>query len=456
MSSISFYHFVRLVFGYLSPGDEFIDSWHVEYLCQHLSNAIQETSEKRLLINLPPRSLKSTIISVAWPAWLLGHQPNLRIIVASYARALSIKHAEDTRTVMQSTWYQQLFPNLVLDKTTNTKYKFKTTAHGFRIATSVMGTLTGEGADILIADDPQTPLQAHSKAIRQRVNQWFDQTFSTRLNNKKRGIIVVVMQRLSSADLSAYILQKQIYLHIALPIIAEWQQTYSTNGFCYERAKGELLCNALDDITTLTALKKEIGNYAFQAQYMQQPYQQNSSVLQLKWLQYYDFCPEDIALVFQSWDVAASISDGADYSVCITCYNYQGKLYLANIWRSKCLYHELRKQAWEQYRLYKPCYVLIENKSSGTALLQELSQEYMPVKSITPKVDKVTRVLRVSGFIESGRLCVPRHADWLSAFEYEYSNFPYAEHDDQVDALSQLIQWYLDNIQQNIGRIRQL
>jgi hypothetical protein len=178
---------------------------------------------KRIIFNMPPRSMKSMCVSVAWPAWILGNQPTARIIVASYSQRLSEKHSLDTRCVMQSSWCKKLFPEVELSQEQNTKYKFQTVQRGYRIATSVGGTLTGEGGDFIIVDDPLSSTQALSETFRKRATNWFDQTLVSRLNNRKKGVIVLVMHMLHQEDLTGHLLSKpkNIWHRICLPMISE-------------------------------------------------------------------------------------------------------------------------------------------------------------------------------------------------------------------------------------------
>ncbi|MEY2392837.1 terminase, partial [Wolbachia endosymbiont of Tettigetta isshikii] len=178
---------------------------------------------RRIIFNMPPRSMKSMCISVAWPVRILGNQPTARIIVASYSRRLSEKHSLDTRCIMQSGWCKELFPGVELSKEQNTKYKFQTGQRGYRIATSVGVTLTGEGGDFIIVDDPLSSTQALSKTLRNRATKWFDQTLVSRLNNRKKGVIVLVMHKLHLEDLTGHLLSKPkiIWHHIRLPMMSE-------------------------------------------------------------------------------------------------------------------------------------------------------------------------------------------------------------------------------------------
>ena len=214
-SLASFSDFLRQVFYTVNPCDQFISNWHISLLTEYLKK-LESSEIKRLIVNIPPRSLKSICISVAWPAWILGQDPTKRIIVASYSHALAIKHSMDTKLVVQSEWYKDMFPLTEILKGSNTQRKFVTTQRGFRYATSVGGTLTGEGADIIILDDPQTPMQANNSKGQRRVNDWYDQTLSSRLNSRKKGVIVLVMQRLHQNDLSSHLLSKGMFEHLKI------------------------------------------------------------------------------------------------------------------------------------------------------------------------------------------------------------------------------------------------
>lgn len=202
-----FLSYLRYVFHTLNPGQPYISNWHIEAIAEYLG-ALEKQNLKRLIINMPPRSLKSLSTTVAWTSYLLGRSPQSRIITASYASGISLKHAMDVRALIAQPWYRQAFPDFRLLSGQNEKHKFMTTQHGFRLATSVGGTLTGEGGDIIVMDDPLNPEQAMSRTQRQHANHWFDNTLATRLNDKINGRMLLVMQRLHSDDLSGHLLEK--------------------------------------------------------------------------------------------------------------------------------------------------------------------------------------------------------------------------------------------------------
>jgi hypothetical protein len=215
--------FVQKSFGTVSPGDTFSPNWHIEAMCHSLSKVVGGET-RRLIISIPPRHLKSICASVALPAWVLGQDPTRRIICVSYAQDLSVKHANDCRTVMNSDWYRRAFPGTKLDSSKNTESEIMTTKRGLRLATSVGGTLTGRGGNFIIIDDPIKPADAMSEAARARVIEWFGSTLLSRLDDKENDAIVLVMQRLHEGDLAGELLKQGGWEHLRLPAIAELEE----------------------------------------------------------------------------------------------------------------------------------------------------------------------------------------------------------------------------------------
>jgi hypothetical protein len=282
-----FQSFLRMVVATVSPGAAFQPNWHLEAIGAYLA-ACAKGEVKRLIINMPPRMLKSVTVSVAWPAWLIGHDAKTRIMAASYAQSLSIKHSLDCRLVIESPWYQEIFPDTRLARDQNEKDKFVTTGRGHRIAVSVGGAATGEGGNILIVDDPLNPLQAGQRALREAANRWFDHTFLTRLDDKKRGSIVVVMQRLHAEDLSGHLLQKGGWELLSLPATAPQRVVITRGSFTKERAEGEVLHEAREDAAMLAQVKRELGSANFNAQYQQAPLGEAEGVVKLGWFGRFD------------------------------------------------------------------------------------------------------------------------------------------------------------------------
>lgn len=266
----------------IAPAARYQHNWHIEAIAAYLE-AAASGQITRLIINLPPRMLKSSIVSVAWPAWLLGHRPGLRIMAASYAQSLATKHSTDCRAVMQARWYRKAFRQTRLSAEQNEKDKFATTQRGYRIATSVGGAATGEGGQILIVDDPLSAAQAMQASSRLAAQHWFDHTFATRLDDKRTGSIVLVMQRLHRDDLSGYLLARGGWEHLELPAIAPAAVVIGCGGFSYARAGGEVLHPAREDAALLERTKRELGSANFSAQYLQKPIHEEGALVKPYW-----------------------------------------------------------------------------------------------------------------------------------------------------------------------------
>ncbi|RDD35127.1 Transposase [Wolbachia endosymbiont of Cylisticus convexus] len=475
MNNINFLKFIELCFQTVVPGCEYNDYQYIKVIADRLE-AASAGEVKRIIFNMPPRSMKSVCVSVAWPAWILGNQPTARIIVASYSRLLSEKHSLDTRCIMQSDWYRKLFPEVELCKDQNTKYKFQTVQRGCRIATSVGGTLTGEGGDFIIVDDPLSPAQALSETFRKRAANWFDQALVTRLNDRKKGVIVLVMHRLHLEDLTGHLLSKpkNIWHHVCLPIIAEdkeiiysikrpvsplpvipvprhWDPENSTvkpasravpERVLYSREEGQLLYSLNEGKEEIEMIKAELGSYGFVAQYQQNPLSLSSGILKREWLKRYKNFPDSLLHVTQSWDTAISTSSVSDFSVCTTWTKIDNKFYLLDVYRAKLEYPKLKEQVLSLAAKWKPHAILIEAKASGQQLVQELKKNSdLPIIQIVPHDDKLTRFHRIVPIIESERVFLPHQAVWLSDFEHEILMFPEVRHDDQVDSIVQYLQW---------------
>ena len=213
---------------------------------------------KRLIINLPPRQLKSLSASIAFVAWLLGHDPTKHVICASYGQDLADKLARDCRNVMNATWYRELFQTRLSER--KAVNDFTTTAQGTRMATSVGGVLTGRGADIIIIDDPLKPDEALSETKRRAVNDWYDNTLLSRLNDKTQGIIIMIMQRLHQDDLVGHVLGQEHWDIIRFPAIAEEDERYLIESVLgnseFRRAEGEALHPEREPLTTLARMRE--------------------------------------------------------------------------------------------------------------------------------------------------------------------------------------------------------
>ena len=438
--------FVRFSFNTVAPGETFADNWHIDCIAWHLEQCL-EGNIKRLIITLPPRHLKSICVSVAFPAWALGQNPTRKFICASYSTDLAGKHARDFRSVVGSDRYAKLFPGTKPSRKKDTELEFVTTKHGYRYATSVGGTLTGRGGNFVIIDDPMKPSEAMSEAERERVNQWYENTLYSRLDNKDDDVIVIVMQRIHVDDLVGHVLEKEDWTVVNIPAIAESEERYQVaDDDYYTRPVGELLHAERESQEALDKIKSTLGSYNFAAQYQQTPRPLEGALIKATWLRRYEMLPDMDAfnLVVQSWDTASSAEELNDYSVGTTWGVMGSDYYLIDVVRERLEYPDLRRRVIAEAARYDADIVLIEKASSGLSLAQDLQMdENTPIKpiAIRPRGDKLTRMVEQTATIEANHMLLPRDADWLDEFENELLAFPNGRHDDQVDSMSQFLKW---------------
>ena len=434
--------FLRKVFETLSPATPFLDNWHIELLCCYVL-AIIENRCPRLIVNAPPRSLKSIVFSVAFPAFLLGQNPSAKIVCASYSDAIAGKLAFDFRRIMNSDWYKRIFP--LVDIVKDTETETATSAGGSRLMTSVGGSLTGRGGDVIIVDDPLSASEAASKTSRERVNEWFRATLLSRLDTPTQSCIAVVMQRLHMDDLSGVLLAQKSWTHLSLPAIAPEDRTIDlAGGRTFNWLCGDSLHPTRLPLTYLASTKAEIGTAAFSAQYLQDPIPAEGSLLKQAWLQFVDGLPQQQPSdqIVQSWDTALKAKDNNDYSVGLTfLVRGNNEVYLMNVVRERMEFPQLKDRIKQEAANWRATAVLIEDYGSGTSLIQYLRSEVRGIKGITHNKDKSTRATNITPLLENGILRIPREAPWLADFLEEYLSFPHSRFDDQVDALTQFLGW---------------
>ena len=448
--------FTRKAFATVDPGADYKHNWHVDLIAEYLE-ACSRREIKRLIINIPPRYLKSISVTVAWPAWLLGHNPSERILAASYAEILALKHSMDCRVVMQSAWYRRIFPALQLAGDQNEKRKFVTTQRGHRFATSVGASTIGEGGRFLIVDDPLNAAQAVSDAERNRANTWFDQGFSTRLDDKENGVIVVVMQRLHANDLSGHLLAKGGWEHLCIPAVAETKTIIDFGRIQVTREPGDILHPARESTDAIERQKVAMGSYAFAGQYQQRPAPAEGGIFKAGWFKRYDRKQDDYAQIVQSWDTAIKAGQLNDPSVCTTWGVRKDGYDLLQVLVKRLEYPDLKRTVVKQAEDFGPDAILIEDKASGQQLLQDLKRDTtLPLIGILPKQDKITRASGVSALVEAGKVALPTQAAWLTDYEMELMTFPNASNDDQVDSTTQFLDWIRARAASPTPRIRSL
>ena len=437
--------FIRRSFHTLLPGEPYRHNWHVDAIAHHLE-LVRLGVIRRLIITLPPRSLKSICASVAFPAFVLGHDPTARVLGVSYAHDLSLKHARDQRAIMRSSWYRRAFPLARVNPRKDAAEEYETTARGYRLSTSVGGVLTGRGAKLIIIDDPLKPEDAMSKVRRDGSIAWYESTLSSRLDDKTEDAIVVIQQRLHMDDLVGHLLrQSSAWIHLNLPAIAVEPESIPTGrDRFYHREIGDLLHPEREPQWVLDDLKTAMGSQRFSAQYQQAPVPPEGSLVKAKWLRRYSVVPElrSYDRIVQSWDTASRAGEANDYSVCSTWLKRDREYYLIDVLRVRVEYPDLRRCIIDQSERYGAHTVLIEDASSGTHLIQDfqINGPFRPI-GIRPERDKLVRMEAQTGTIESGAVLIPESAPWLDDLLDELLSFPYGHFDDQVDSVSQFLNW---------------
>lgn len=439
--------FIAKVQNTLQPSSPYLDNWHIRAMTHKLQKCIKGDC-KRLIITLPPRYLKSVSVSVAFVAYVLGLYPEKRIVCASYGADLALKNARECRQIMQEPWYRATFPHTRLSPTKNTEAEFLTTEGGFRYTTSVGGTLTGRGGDIVIVDDVMKADDAMSETKRDAAREWFFNTVYSRLDNKQEGIIIVVMQRLHQDDLVGHLMEKGGWEILNLPAIADFDEIIELeNADPHHRKVGEVLHEAREPRTVLDKICAEIGSRRFSSQYLQRPIPDEGEIIKFEWFKRYEgvIIPRRGSRIVQSWDTAIKGGSKNDFSVCTTWMVFNDEYFLLDILRVQLAYPDLKKLVYEHAVKYPLVEVVIEDAGSGSILYDEVSRnlgitmDY--VTAIRPDKDKTTRAAAVSVHIEAGKVWLPCEAPWLMAFYRELVQFPGGRHDDQIDSLVQFLRY---------------
>lgn len=462
----SLYEFVKQAWDTVEPGISFIPSWHIEEICVHLEG-VSNGVIQRLLINIPPRHSKSTIVSVMWPMWEWIHSPEQKFLAASYSGTLSIRDNLKARRLIQSPWYQQRWSSIfALAGDQNAKQRFENDKTGYRIATSVGGTATGEGGSRLVLDDPHGAQEAQSDAMRNSALEWFDQVWSTRLNNPKTDAMVVVMQRLHAKDISGHILDDLGgWEHICIPAEYDGKKRKTILGIYDPRkVEGELICPERFGHEEIEKLKISLGAYGAAGQLQQRPSPAGGGILKIENFRLWPAAKPlpDLFFIVQSYDTAFTEKTSGDPTGCCVWgvfeHEKRRQVILLDCWNEHLGYPELKRRVMQDWQARyggekdnvmkpsrKPDIILIEAKGSGQSLLQDLRLSNIPAVPYNPgKADKVSRAHMASPLLEAGIFWVlesnkhkGRVRSWVQPFFDQLEQFPAGEHDEMVDCFTQ-------------------
>lgn len=434
--------FVELAYRTLYPEALYLPNWHIEVIA-HRIDQLRIGGIMRLLLCLPPRHLKSFIGSICFPAFLLGHDPTCKIVCISYSQDLADSFAHQTRRLMESAAYKRMFPKTRLDPLRKSKVELGTTRNGFRRATSVTGTLTGKGGDYLILDDLIKADDAASEVIRESVNDWFDNTLSSRLDQPKSGRILVIGQRLHEDDLPGRLIERGGWNELIMPLVAPHDLTFELPCSTIHVPAGELLHEERIDKANAAQIHAEIGTSIFEAQYNQRPIPAGGYLFKLEWLRYAESAvdPTLCDWVVQSWDTALQTDERNDFTVCATIGKIGQNYHILDIMQQKLTFPQQVQLLPEMRKKWKADLVIVEESHGGSALASVIRNDnYVPwLVTKHPRIGKVARAEKQSVKFERNRVWLPRSAAWRPAFEKELAAFPKGKHDDQVDAIVQFL-----------------
>ncbi len=443
----------------LQPGTEFVDNWHVGAICEHLE-AVTSGQIKRLLVNMPFRLLKSTIISQAFPAWEWIQRPSLQYLTASYAKDVATRDAVDSRRIIESTLYQAAWGSKFrMTSDQNVKTRYENDHKGSRVVTATDAAGTGFGGNRIIVDDPVSALEADSPVKLATSVEWWKGTASTRLNNPELDAIVVVHQRLNQEDLTGYILANEMGLgweHLIFPMRYDPALRKTTSlGHRDPRAKkGELLMPQRLSERTVKEMESRLGKYHTDAQLQQNPGSREGVLFKSKDWNYYHAWPRDLASemdeVIWSWDCSFKDTVGADPVSGLCIGRKGGRKYLLDRVNDTMGFSKT-KEAIQNAAAKTPfsrklIAVLVEDKANGPAVIDALEAEVSGLLAITPQGGKVVRANATQPQHEAGDWFVPsptlRGYEWVTDFVDTFAKFPGVPHDDDIDAWTQGINWF--------------
>lgn len=457
-SRANFHTFLRyFAWPTLQPGTVFQDNWHIGAICEHLE-AITAGQIKRLIINMPFRMLKSTIVSQAWPAWEWIERPSLQYLTACYAADLATRDAVASRRIIESASYAECYgDSFRMTSDQNVKTRYENNRAGSRVVTSTGGSATGFGGNRIIWDDPVNAMNADSEVLRLAAIEYYRGTLATRLNSPSEDAIVVVHQRLHDNDPTGYLLREsgEKWVHLVLPLRYEREFAKTTVlGFVDPRTEeGELLHPARLADAEASALESTMGSYHRDAQLQQRPGSRAGVMFKRADWKFYTALPELDEIVL-SLDATFKDAETSDY-VALHVWGRKGAdKFLVDRVHDRMGFGATLQAVRTMYAKHaaKCVAVLVEDKANGSAIIETLHKEIDAVIGINPEGGKVARGYAIQPEHEAGNLHLPDPsiAPWVEEVIGEASAFPAGAHDDDVDAFTQAINW-LKNRDNTLG-----
>lgn len=441
------YFFARYAFNQRTKS-KWLQNWHHQEICDTLQK-VYDGEIKRLIINIPPRYSKTEIAVKNFAAWCLAQNPDCEFIHASYSATLAANNSAQTRDLVASQWYQELFQTH-LDSSSTAKDHWKTTSGGVFYSSGAGGTITGFGAGkvregfggAIIIDDPHKADEANSEVMRKNVIDWYQNTIASRVNNPNTPIIII-MQRLHEDDLCGWLLRGgtgEEWYRLNIPVL---------------NSQDEPLWIAKHSREELTRMETT-NPYVFAGQYMQRPAPLGGGIFKDSWWQYYnpDALPH-FRRIIASWDTAFKAKEINDASSGTIWGEAENGFYLLDRINVRAEYPELKRKIQQTQDKWQANTILIEDKASGQSLIQDLKQTRLPIVAIKVDSDKVTRAFAVTGIIEAGKVFLPNKSNWVIDYIAQMGQFPNGKHDDDVDSTTQALNYMQSRLQGGlVGRVR--
>lgn len=440
-------HYTRMAWSTTEPATEYKSGWHIDAICDHLE-AVSRGDIRKLLINIPPRHCKSLSVSVFWPTWSWIDRPEYKWLSVSYAQPLSIRDALKSRRLIESPWYQARWGDrFALSGDQNQKSRYDNNKMGYRIATSVGGSATGEGGDGIICDDPHNMNDAESETVREGTLVWWDEVMSTRLNDPKTGSKVIIMQRAHERDLSGHVLAQGGYEHLVLPARYEPnRKCFTSIGFEDPRTiEHEPLWPTHFGEAELSELESSMGVYASAGQLQQRPSPREGGFFQRKWFELVETAPKQTRMRVRWWDLAATKKVGSnnpDYTAgVLLSIDKNNMMYIEDVINLRGTPSEVEQLMASTAKLdghATKIFVEQEPGSAGKIVVSHLGRNVLmgyTFKGMPSTGSKETYASPFASYAQQGHIKLVRGA-WNNIFLAQLGVFPNGDHDDMVDAAS--------------------
>ena len=448
--------FAKEAWQVIEPSTPYVDGWHITAICEHLE-AVTRGEIKQLVISMPPRHMKSILVAVMWPCWVWTRNPGFRWIFASYAQSLAVRDSVKCRTIIQSPWFRKHWGEVFdLKSDENQKTKFVNSAEGYRIATSVDGSATGEGGDCIVGDDLIKAKDAYSEPARTSAVTFWRETMHTRINDPRKVKKVLMAQRIHEGDPSGVMLETGSYVHLCLPAEYDPRSTVPVGApnplaFTDPRTEtGDLLWPDRYGSDVIEATKKALGPWAYAAQFQQSPTPATGGIFKREWLRFHTRAtvPKAFDEVFQSWDMSFKRTEDGSYVVGQVWGKAGASFYLLDQIRGRFDFVESKAAVLSLCERWPDAFAkYIEEKANGAAIMSALANEVIGLIPVLPHGTKEARAHAIAPAVQSGNVFFPDAEDygfaWVADLIAEVTAFPRAPNDDQVDAMTQALAAYI-------------